>query len=288
MPEFKMKKKETPELVPSKPKKKTPVWVFVVVPSLILALALIVGGTIFFNNYQEQKAKEESYKTLQEALNVKLTADKRLLTIEAGPELTYTPTEDKSLEQVPDQVRNLIVSYTGDSEITVSNLDISTVGEKQLTLTITKADRFGQVAQKQERVIVTVKDTQEPQVDIVNAVVHATNEKEAEANVLRIYDPAFGYYPYSSTLENHTYKIELPKLIGAKGEEKSIFDTPGIYQAKIIINDSGNIIERYYDVNVGNYVDPNAVEDETTENVEETTTEGEVAVDEQTTETQTP
>ena len=277
MPEIKMKGKEMPELVPSKPKKKVPVWVFVVVPSLILALALIVGGTILFNNYQDKKAREESYKTLQEALNVKLTSDKRLLTIEAAPEFTYSFTEDKSLENVPDQIRNLIVSYTGESEISVSSVDISTVGEKQVTLTITKSDRFGQIAQKQERIVVTVQDTQEPEVDIVDAVVHAENEKEAEANVLRIYDPVFNYYPYSSTLENHTYKIDLSEVD---------FETPGIYQAKIIINDSGNIIERYYDVNVGNYVDPNSVEEEPV--VEETTEEGESVVDEQETDTQTP
>lgn len=277
MPEIKMKGKEMPELVPSKPKKKVPVWVFVVVPSLILALALIVGGTILFNNYQDKKAREESYKTLQEALNVKLTSDKRLLTIEAAPEFTYSFTEDKSLENVPDQIRNLIVSYTGESEISVSSVDISTVGEKQVTLTITKSDRFGQIAQKQERIVVTVQDTQEPEVDIVDAVVHAENEKEAEANVLRIYDPVFNYYPYSSTLENHTYKIDLSEVY---------FETPGIYQAKIIINDSGNIIERYYDVNVGNYVDPNAVEEEPV--VEETTEEGESVVDEQATDTQNP
>lgn len=277
MPEIKMKGKEMPELVPSKPKKKVPVWVFVVVPSLILALALIVGGTILFNNYQDKKAREESYKTLQEALNVKLTSDKRLLTIEAAPEFTYSFTEDKSLENVPDQIRNLIVSYTGESEISVSSVDISTVGEKQVTLTITKSDRFGQIAQKQERIVVTVQDTQEPEVDIVDAVVHAENEKEAEANVLRIYDPVFNYYPYSSTLENHTYKIDLSEVD---------FETPGIYQAKIIINDSGNIIERYYDVNVGNYVDPNSVEEEPV--VEETTEEGESVVDEQETDTQIP
>ena len=231
----------------------------IAIGALVVALVFIVGGSIFFNRVQEKRAMEESYQSLVESLNVNFTDDSRLLIVEAAKEFTYSPTDYKSLEKVPDQLRSLFASFSGDSEIVVSDVDLTTVGEKQMTATITKKDRFGQVAQKQARVNFTVKDTQEPQVDVAGSYVVARNEEEVNSNILRIYDPVFGYYPYSSNLDNHTYKIDISKID---------FNTPGQYQAKVVINDSGNIIERYFDVYVpkvdamGNIIEDIVIEPE--------------------------
>lgn len=268
---FKKKEKEV-KLVPESTKKKSNVTTFIIigVVSVVLMLALIIGGSILFNNYQTEKAKEESYKTLVESLNVTFTSDKRLLTIEAAPALTYSSTD--ALKNVPDQLRNLFASYTGDSTIDVSNLDISTVGDKQVTVTITKTDRFGQVATKQERIIVTVVDTQEPQVDLVSEQIRAENEQEVKANILRVADPVFGYYTYSSSLENHTYRLDLSAI---ETDKKTGEYLEGVYPVKVEMNDSGNIVERYFDVIVGNPVIEEKVEEtteqtNTTEQVETT------------------
>ena len=262
MANIKLEKKKEPKA------NKFPKWLPIAVVALAVFLVLLIGGTVYFNNVQQKKAMEESYQTLVESLNVTFTTDKRLLTVEAAPAPTYSDTKYDGLKQVPDQLRNLFVSFCGDSVITVNDVDFTTVGEKQVTATITKTDRFGQTAQKQERIIITVKDTQEPQIDVVNSYVQAINEDDVDKNVLRVADPVFGYYPYSSSLENHTYNIDVSNVN---------FKVPGQYQAKIVINDSGNIIDRYFDVYVpkldaaGNPIEDIVIEptQKTEENTEE-------------------
>ena len=218
-----------------------------------LFLALLLLGLLLKNNLHK-KAMEKSYEEVKSSLFVQATSLNEPLKLEVGEELTYSPSEIKGMESVPDQLRPLITSVPEDTEISVSPINNNLVGEQDLVITLTKVDKYGQKISNTQTIPFVIEDTIEPDVKLkASSISIASNEiSKIKDNIEGIVDPVFGEYRYSDSKENGTYSIDTSRVN---------FEQEGRYPVELTIYDNGKEIKQQFDVVIDKVVKENQAQE---------------------------
>lgn len=210
----------------------------------VLAPVLYITGTSIRREQMAASARET-----KERLTLTFHDESDVPVLEAGEELTYTETDDL-IDVIPDQLRRYIRSIPGDSEITLSDIDISKTGEQYVIVGFKATDRFGQTVTNHQTFPVEVADTRPAYIELkaTSMTLPAGRDEDAlRENVKAVNDPVFGEYAYSDSGEERTWRLDVSGVD---------LDHAGDYKVRIVVNDNGNMIETSYDLKIeGNIED---------------------------------
>ena len=210
---------------------------------IILLLALLaVGGFIGWRRYDASR-KAKSLDELRSKLLFESNPDIEVPVIEAGDALTYSDNSVAELQNIPDQLKNYFISVPEGALIEISQIDTGSCGLQDVTITMSKADQYGQTAVNSQGFTISIQDTKQPEVRLnaSSIEIEGADETAIRANVQAVIDPVFGEYAYSSSRENRTYSIDT----GAVNFEES-----GTYPAAVVIQDNGNEYRQEFEVTV--------------------------------------
>ena len=228
----------------------------------VLAPVLYITGTSFRREQMAASARET-----KDRLVLTFHDESDIPVLEAGEELTYTETDDL-IDVIPDQLRRYIRSIPGDSEITLSDIDISKTGEQYVIVGFKTTDRFGQTVTNHQTFPVEVADTRPANIELeaTSITLPAGSDEDAlRKNVKAVNDPVFGEYAYSDSGEERTWRLDVSGVD---------LDHAGDYKVRIVVNDNGNMIEASYDLkiegNIEDVIEQTSVPGATEETEEET------------------
>ena len=147
---------------------------------LLLTLALAAGAIYFFAQQMNLKAaKEDSYNRLNQVIELNIQ-DKTIPVIDTSDGLTYTPTGNKVLDQIPDQLRPYVNSVPSEGTVTFDNLSsLLDSGEHSITFKITGTDKYGQSVTKTYDMLVDVS------YGYNDAILQSIEDAKAEAELAR-------------------------------------------------------------------------------------------------------
>ena len=221
--------------------------------AILLVLGLVIG--IIVAKEINKRNIEESYKNMDSQLVISFANFDEPLKFEVGDTFTYNDKKIEELKNIPDQFKPIFKSIPKGATITLDNPDLSLIGIKTINVNLSMTDSYGQEISKKQTFEIEVVDTTEPRILLAASSIKAKNEQEVKDNVQAVIDDVFGEYKYSEKNENHTYYIDMSNID---------WSIPGKYKAIIQIFDNGKIIERYFEVAVGDLVNVDDLKAEST------------------------